>query len=149
MRKFTSFNKYNKHQAILTSGRLILNAREDDLFILAKKDLSISVGGDVHINVGPKGNKSAKLIINSPSVQLGIGKGVESVAKGDSLVKSLESMVDKMSSFLSALSTANGLVSGGVASLPIINEAAKKLNLELSKLKVELKNIPSKTTTTT
>lgn len=149
MKKFTDFTKYNKHQAILTSGRVILNAREDSVFITAKRDLAISVGGDVHVNVGPKGNTTARLIINSPLIQLGIGKGVESVAKGDSLVKSLETFMDQLNNFLNALSTAKGLVTGGTAELTMINEAAKKFTTEVASIKSKLKDIPSKTTTTT
>ena len=151
MSKFTNFAAYNKHQAILTSGRLIFNAREDNLFLLAKKDLAISVGQDVHINVGVKGSTTSKLIINSPRVQFGLPSNstkMEPVAKGDSAVESVSELLAELSKFLNILTSAKGLVSGGVATLPEVNLAADAFMKKLPDLKKGLDKIKSTTTFT-
>lgn len=151
MSKYIDFTTYNKDQAILTSGRLILNAREDNLFILAKKDVAMSMGGNMHINIGAKGSITSKLIINSGRVQFGLpGNSVamEPVAKGDSTTSSINSLITELSTFLSVLTSAKGLVTGGIAELPSINLAAQAFNSRLSGMQKELDKIKSTTTFT-
>lgn len=152
MSKFTDFSSYNKHQAILTSGRVILNAKHDSVFIIASRDLAVSVGGDVHFNVGVKKSKTSKFILNSPIIQFGLeskDNKKESVAKGDTVVNLMKDILDNLKSFLSDLSTAKGLVSGGVATLPTINSSAVKLGSEIKVIESKLENIKSKITFTT
>lgn len=149
--KYIDFSAYNKHQAILTSGRLIFNAREDNLFLIAKKDIAMSMGGDLHINVGPAGSTSAKMIVNAPIIQFGLEKNdvkMEGVAKSDSTVESLKSIIVELSKFMAALTTANGLVSGGTATLPAINIAADAFNKMLPQIQKDLDKIKSSTTFT-
>lgn len=146
MTKPENFSTYNKNQVILTSGRLVFNAREDSLFLLSKKDLAISTGGDVHINVGLPGSKSSIFIVNSNRIQFGLeSKGkVEPVAKADSLLKSLDSLTDSISTFTKDLSIVVGTVEA--AAIAKIATSALKLNLELKKIKGSFKQIPSKNT---
>lgn len=146
MSKFIDFSAYNKHQVFLTSGRVVINAREDNLFLLSKKDLVISSGGDVHVNVGFKGSKSATLIVNSPKIQLGLGSTtnqVEPIAKADSLVKSLNALTEELSKFLQVLTTAQGVSPSGPVTLVTINEAAKSLGTSLSQITREFNKIKS------
>lgn len=146
MTKPENFSTYNKNQVILTSGRLVFNAREDSLFLLSKKDLAVSTGGDVHINVGLPGSKSSLFIVNSNRIQFGLeSKGkVEPVAKADSLLKSLDSLTDSISTFTKDLSIIVGTVE--VAAIAKIATSALKLNKELKKIKGSFNQIPSKNT---
>jgi hypothetical protein len=146
--KFIDFSAYNKHQVILTSDRLILNAKSDNLFLLAKKDIAMSMGGDLHINVGPKDSKTAKMIVNAPIVQFGVGNDLQGVAKADSAVQSLNDIVTELSNFMRALVPAKGLVSGGVATLPAINMAADAFLKKLPDIQKNLDNIKSSVTFT-
>ena len=146
MTKPENFSTYNKNQVILTSGRLVFNAREDSLFLLSKKDLAVSTVGDVHINVGLPGSKSSIFIVNSNRIQFGLeSKGkVEPVAKADSLLKSLDSLTDSISTFTKDLSIVVGTVEA--AAIAKIATSALKLNLELKKIKGSFNQIPSKNT---
>lgn len=151
MSKFIDFSAYNNHQAFLISGRLVFNAKEDNIFIISKKDIALSSGGDVHINVGTKGSTTAKFIVNSPIVQMGLGssdKPVEAVAKGDSAVSSIETLLSELSKLTSALSTCKGIVSGGIATLPSMNAAADAFSKSLPAIKKSLDKIKSQTTFT-
>lgn len=146
MNKPENFSKYSKDQVILTSGRLVFNAREDSLFLLSKKDLAVSTGGDVHINVGLPGSKNSLFIINSNRIQFGLAsKGtVEPVAKADSLLVSLEKLSKALDTFTQKLSGVTGTVE--VAGMTIISTSAMALKKEVAAFKSSLDKIPSKTT---
>lgn len=147
MTKPENFSTYNKNQVILTSGRLVFNAREDSLFLLSKKDLAVSTVGDVHINVGLPGSKSSIFIVNSNRIQFGLeskGRVAEPVAKADSLLNSLDSLTDSISTFTKDLSVVVGTVEA--AAIAKIATSALKLNLELKKIKGSFNQIPSKNT---
>lgn len=151
MTKFISFSTYNKHQAILTSGRLIFNAREDNLFLLSKKDIALSSGGDIHINVGPKGSKNNILIVNSPKIQFGLDSvknPLESVAKGDSAVNSLNSLINLLVAFMASTIGSTAVGGGGVSSLPAISNAADEFIKRVEAVKKDLEKIKSSTTFT-
>lgn len=146
MTKPENFSTYNKSQVILTSGRLVFNAREDSLFLLSKKDLAVSTGGDVHINVGLPGSKNSLFIVNSNRIQFGLeSKGkVEPVAKADSLVESLRALADSLSTFTQDLSTLIGTVE--IAAITKIATSSLKLNINLKKVTGTFNRIPSKNT---
>lgn len=148
MAKFKDFSSFNGKQVILTSGRLIFNARDENLFLLSKGDISISTGGDLHIDVGVKGQTTSKLIVNSPLTQFGLGPDMESVAKGDSVVASFNELITELSKLLSTLTSAKGLVNGGTATLTEINIAASAFNQKLPSIQKDLQNILSKITFT-
>jgi len=141
-----NFSTYNKNQVILTSGRLVFNAREDSLFLLSKKDLAVSTVGDVHINVGLPGSKSSIFIVNSNRIQFGLeSKGkLEPVAKADSLLKSLKSLSKALNKFTTSLSTVVGTVE--LAALTQISTSATALKNELNSFDKTLNSIPSKNT---
>ena len=147
MTKPENFSTYNKNQVILTSGRLVFNAREDSLFLLSKKDLAVSTVGDVHINVGLPGSKSSIFIVNSNRIQFGLeskGRVAEPVAKADSLLKSLKSLSKALNKFTTSLSTVVGTVE--LAALTQISTSATALKNELNSFDKTLNSIPSKNT---
>ena len=152
MPKFTDFSSYSKDQVILTSGRLIFNAKDDSVFVMSKKDIALSASGDIHINVGAKGSTTSKLIVNSPKIQFGLeNKSTKSepTVKGDSAVKSIESILDEVVKLAEALSKATGQVAGGTATLLSINIAADAFLKNIKSVKTNLKDMKSKTTYTT
>ena len=146
MSKPENFSTYKKDQVILTSGRLVFNADEDSIFLLAKKDLAISTVGNVHINVGKAGSKDSLFIVNSNRIQFGLeGKGkVEPVAKADSLVQSLESLSRALEDFTNKLSKVVGTVE--IGAITQINIASKGLNTYLKNFNKNLIKIKSKNT---
>ena len=60
-------NVYNKDQVILTSGRLLLNAKEDAIMLFAKEAISLASTDSVHINC----DKSPGFIVYAPQIHLG------------------------------------------------------------------------------
>ncbi len=146
---FIGFNRYNNNQIILSSDRLIFNAKKDNIFFLAKNDISISAGNSVHIDLG---GKNSIFVVNSPEIQFGLPDAdntLESVAKGDTSVDIFSSILNDLYAFMVSLTTTKGVVSGGVATLPGINIAAKDMIEKIKLIKQDLNKIKSKTTFTT
>jgi hypothetical protein len=146
---FTDFNSYEKNTVILNSDRVILNSKEDSVFILSRKTVGISAADSVHFNVGPVGSKDGKyiFIVNSPSIQLGLpANGInEPIAKADSVISFIEDLISALNQFSDSLSPAKSL-GIGVATLPQISIAAKLLKMRLTgfKEKYTLDNSPIK-----
>ena len=57
---------YTGKQIIIDSGRVLLNAKDDSVFIVGDKAVGISTNGTFNIDSG------GKTIINSPSIDLGL-----------------------------------------------------------------------------
>jgi len=141
---FTDFNKYDKDTVILNSDRLILNSKDDSVFILSKKTVGASAVESIHFDVGPVGSKDEKyiFIVNSPRIQLGIDSNVqngvvaknESVAKGDSTVDCLNRILLALSNFSQEVKTATAL-GLGVSTIPDISIASDKLKKTLDAIK--------------
>ncbi len=137
---FTDFNSFEKDTVILNSDRVILNSKDDSVFILSKKTVGISAIDSVHFNVGLRGSKDEnnKFIINAPIIQLGLPENGsnEPIAKAKSLVDFIEKLMSYLDTFSKSLTTATAL-GVGVSGLPQINTAATALSLRLSELKKE------------
>ena len=71
---------YRGKQIIIDSDRVLLNAKDDSVFIVGDKAVGISSGGTFNID------SDDKTIINSPQIDLGLD-AEESAVKGDTLVK--------------------------------------------------------------
>ena len=62
---------YQGKQVIITSDRLIFNAREDSIFA-ADSTIAFSTNKDFHINTSDGSN--GKFAVNSPKIHLGLVK---------------------------------------------------------------------------
>ena len=71
---------YRGKQIIIDSNRVLLNAKNDSVFIVGDKAVGISTNGTFNID------SDGKTIINSPQIDLGLD-AEESAVKGDTLVK--------------------------------------------------------------
>ena len=71
---------YRGKQIIIDSDRVLLNAKDDSVFIVGDKAVGISSGGTFNID------SDDKTIINSPQIDLGLN-AEEAAIKGDTLVK--------------------------------------------------------------
>ena len=69
---------YQGKQVIITSDRLIFNAKEDSIFS-SDSTIAFSTNKDFHINTssGPNG----KFIVNSPKIHLGAIRGDNEMAR--------------------------------------------------------------------
>lgn len=141
---FTDFNKYEKDTVLLNSDRVILNSKDDSVFILSKKTVGTSAIESIHFDVGPVGAKDEKyiFIVNSPRIQLGIPSNVkngviaklEPIAKGDSTVECIDRVLQALMDFSSTTKTATAL-GVGVSQLPQVSIAADRLYKEVKSLK--------------
>ena len=137
---FTDFNKYDGHYAILTSDRLIFNAKDDNIFMMSKKDIGMSAGQSFHINVGPSGNQTDNnyFVLNCKNIQFGMPEtGTnEHVAKAESTMKFIQELMDALAYFSNEMSTAQSF-GMGVSGAPSIQGAAIYLSEKARIIKQE------------
>jgi len=82
-------NKYEGKQVIITSDRLLFNARNDAILIIGDQTVGVSTNGTFNIDSG------AETIINSPEIYLGLD-AKEPVVLGDTLLGLLEELCDAL-----------------------------------------------------
>lgn len=146
MSNLVPIRQYKKNQAILTSDRIIFNSKDDNIFLISKKDVAISSGGDVHIDVGPSGGTSNLFVVNSPKIQLGLSN-TQPVPKGDNLNKVLTQLMQALTQLASNLEIAAGFGVGTVTT-PTINAAGTTLAGQVTNIQSLIKSINSTVTFT-
>lgn len=142
--------QYNGNQVILTSGRLVFNAKEDNIIMSTKNDVALSIGGSMHVNIGPSSGADPSknfYILNAPRIQMGLGNA-QPVPKGDDLFKALNELCSSLSQLANNLSGATGIGVGTVAQ-PSINAAGTLLAGQVSNVQSLLKKVNSTITFTT
>jgi hypothetical protein len=141
---------YQGKQVIITSDRLIFNAREDSIFA-ADSTIAFSTNKDFHINTsdGPNG----KFAVNSPKIHLGLVKDSGNLAdnpavKGQELEKLLRDILDHLNQLYNVvLPTLHQITT--LPGLPTIPSPANAglvspLVAQLNTFKGRLKEIKSK-----
>jgi hypothetical protein len=131
---FIDFNNFEKDTVILNSDRVILNSKDDSVFILSKKTVGVSAVEAVHFDIGLRGstNQDNKFVINAPNIQLGLPEnGVnEPIAKAESVIAFITDIIGALDAFSASLSKSNAL-GVGVSGIPNINVAAATLKGKL------------------
>lgn len=141
---------YQGKQVIITSDRLIFNAREDSIFS-SDSTIAFSTNKDFHINTsdGPNG----KFALNSPKIHLGLVKDGGDLAdnpavKGQELEKLLSDILDHLNQLYNVvLPTLHQITT--LPGLPTIPSPANAglvspLSAQLTTFKGRLKEIKSK-----
>jgi len=103
-------NQYSDSQIILNSGRLVFNAKNDHILLLADKSVNINSAGSVNIDA------FTNIILSSDGVQLGVGAN-EALVLGNTLVSFLQEFLNNLSVFLDTGATPASNGGGPVASL--------------------------------
>lgn len=135
-----NFDNYPDNQIIYNSDRLVLNAKKDNIFLIAKNDVSISTANDLHID-------TTSVVVNAKDIQFGIGNDLEPVAKADSVVSVINNLMTSLATFCTSLSKATGQGMGSISLLEV-NASAEKLLNELAQQGKDLNNIKSTITYT-
>lgn len=135
---FQDFNKYDKNYVILTSDRLIFNSKDDSIFLLSKKSISLSAIDTVNIDIGISGKQDPNrnvFVVNSPNIQFGLPKdGVnEHVAKAEATVGFITELLGALSVFSAKMSKAQAL-GVGVGSIPAAVDASTYLKGEVDRI---------------
>jgi len=66
----TQPDKYNGKQILITSDRLIFNAKDDSILLFSNKAIGFSTNGSFHFDTGEEEN--SKFVINAPKIYLGL-----------------------------------------------------------------------------
>ena len=66
----TQPDKYNGKQILITSDRLIFNAKDDSILLFSNKAIGFSTNGSFHFDTGEEEN--SKFIVNAPKIYLGL-----------------------------------------------------------------------------
>tara|TARA_B100002019_G_scaffold226212_1_gene199247 strand:+ start:908 stop:1369 length:462 start_codon:yes stop_codon:yes gene_type:complete len=140
---------YQGKQVIITSDRLIFNAREDTVFS-SNNTIAFSTNKDFHINTNS--NSSGKFAVNSPKIHLGIVKSDKSLAnnpavKGQELEQLLIDILDHLNKLYNGvLPLLNQItVFPGLPTVPSPSNIGviSPLISEINTLKGKIKNIKS------
>lgn len=133
-----SLSNYSSPQAILTSDRILLNAKTDSILISGEKSFNVSVGE--YTNIGSK-----NLYIDSQNVRLGDQNATEPLLLGDTTIELFNQLLQTLNNLASVLEK-DEIYPGGLAApntplnlvasntKRIINQIQSKLNTTKSKV---------------
>jgi hypothetical protein len=124
---------YLGEQIIINSGRVILNSKDDSVFLFGKKAIGFSSAGTINFDV------DEAVIINAPKIYLGIG-AKEPLVKGTQLTIMLDDILDALRVLSAQLSGTQD--SNGVGITNIIT-ASDSLNKSVGRIKSRIKDIIS------
>jgi hypothetical protein len=96
---------YKGDQAIINSGRVLLNAKDDSVFIFAKKSIGFSSAGTINFD------SDDACIINSPKIYLGLN-ATEPLVKGGRLADYLQDLNESLVILAKSLSKVKGVKEG-------------------------------------
>lgn len=133
-------NQYTGEQIVLSSGRLIFNARANDVYLNAKRYINFSAGDKVTIDVGniDSDDEQNMFLVNAPRMQFGLDKNgvAEPIVKGEQLDEILSQLME-------ALATYSDMAAVAVAVPETAPIAAKFLQGRFQGIKANLENFKS------
>jgi len=81
--------EYAGKQVLISSNRILFNARTDSVFLFSEKSVGISTNGTFNVDTGED------TIVNSPAIYLGL-EAEEKMVLGDTLVALIEELCDAL-----------------------------------------------------
>ena len=124
---------YLGEQIIINFGRVILNSKDDSVFLFGKKAIGFSSAGTINFDA------DEAIIVNAPKLYLGLG-ATEPLVKGTQLTIMLDDILDALrvlSAQLDGTQDSNGVF------LTNIITASDSLNNSVGRIKSRLKDIIS------
>ena len=128
---------YNLPQTIITSDRIIINAKNDSILLSAQKSVSLSTNNTVNIN-------TKSMIVDAGNIRLGSINANESVVKGDTLYFQLNSMLKALIQMTSILKTSQIWPNGVPAADIPRNQIYDDVNTQLKLIQEDLETMLSK-----
>ena len=125
---------YLGEQIIINSGRVILNSKDDSVFLFGKKAIGFSSAGTINFDADDS------VIVSAPKIYLGLG-AEEPLVKGTQLTIMLGDILEALrvlSAQLDGTQDSNGVF------LTNIITASDSLSKSVSRIKNRLKDITSK-----
>ena len=128
---------YKGKQIIVSSGRVIVHAKSDGVFLFGKKNVGISSGGEVHIDA------NAEVFIDAPKISLGnkvtpdTMVGLEPVLLGyktNQILIRLSEMLIELGDAMGKVSESNLPASMQLLAStgPLVTKTAKSINNEVT-----------------
>jgi hypothetical protein len=124
---------YDKNQALLNSDRVVINSKEDSIFLFSNKVISLSSNEGIHFNT------DKEFYVNSSEIKLGL-EANEPLVKGNQLKNILNKLLGDLNNIGNLLSTATD--SNGV-SISAVVTAGNSLQRSTNRIKTLLKNLNS------
>ena len=123
-------NNENQNQMLFSSDRIIINTKNDDIYLSSKKDIHIGTGRHLTIS------SNEDLIVESEKTFLGNPKTneMESMVLGNTLIEVLQET-------LTVLKEAQGLCTG--APIPLVDSTMTPLSTKVVQIEQKLNNIIS------
>ncbi|MEK6885035.1 MAG: hypothetical protein AABY22_35715 [Nanoarchaeota archaeon] len=135
-------DKYKGEQVVFSSGRVLLNAKSDSVLIFAKEAVALSSAGTLNFD------SDGKCIIGSPQIYLGLN-ATEPLLLGNTSVKWLKDLLDKLNQLSIALSKMTKNVGGNDVPHAEINVPAQDLVKTIEDLNSRINSLKSKNNFTT
>jgi len=135
MASYTPDFPYTGDQIIVTSGRVLFNAKDDSVFLFAKKSIGLSSAGTINFD------SDDSCIINSPKIYLGLN-ATEPLVKGNRLQSYLQDLNASLSQVGLALSKVAGVPAG--SPMITVNTAGTDLYKTVQDLSVRTPQLLSK-----
>ena len=126
---------YKGDQAIITSGRVLFNAKDDSVLFFAAKSIGFSTAGSIHFN------SDDVCIINSPKIYLGLN-ATEPLVKGNQLTSYLQDLNESLATVANAMKGMTGLPAG--SPMLAANMAGADLSKTVQSLSAKLTSLLSK-----
>ena len=126
---------YTGDQIIVTSGRVLFNAKDDSVFLFANKSIGFSSAGTINFD------SDDSCIINSPKIYLGLN-ATEPLVKGFRLQAYLNDLNQSLSQVGVALSKVAGVPAG--SPMISVNTAGVDLYKTIQDLSVRTPQLLSK-----
>jgi len=136
MASYTPDFPYTGDQIIVTSGRVLFNAKDDSVFLFAKKSIGFSSAGTINFD------SDDSCIINSPKIYLGLN-ATEPLVKGNRLQSYLQDLNASLSQVGLALSKVAGVPAG--SPMITVNTAGTDLYKTVQDLATRTPQLLSKT----
>ena len=140
---------YIGNQVILSSDRLIFNAKTDSILLYSDKAIGFSTNGSFHFDISSE--EGSQFIVNSPKIYLGLTFDnklpEQSAVLGDELIESLDEILDMIQKVYSDIAFQVSHIVGGIGPTGMNQKNVSLLNKrtrEIEKIKEELQSIKSK-----
>lgn len=120
-------NKYKESQIILSSGRLLFNAKEDSVLIFSKKSIGLSSNGTINID------SDSYFILNSSKIYLGLKAHNEKqpLILGKNTNDWLTDLTNALTKFVSLVKAGGGSPQSIMAATGVIEPVLINLNMKL------------------
>jgi hypothetical protein len=141
---------YSGEQIVLSSGRLLFNARANDIYLNAKRYINLSAGDKLTIDVGSvdSDDEENMFLINAPKIQFGLDRyGLpEPIVKGEALDSILSQIMEAVATY-STMVQAAAIVPGPLMAI-MLAPATSFLQGRFQAIKFDIQNIKSDITYT-